>query len=300
MKKNKIIYLVLLSLLSVTITSCKKDNASIGGFDENGASNAHFSVSLTKQVRFSKGNLQYKASTDTWRFAENQYDYIGTDNENISSSYNGWIDLFGWGTSGWNSGAVCYQPWSTSTERDDYYLDGNSRNCLAGSYSKADWGVNNRISNGGNQSGMWRTLTYEEWDFLLFKSGKRVRKWAKATIDGTIKGLVILPDDWVLPDGVTYTSGDDGGYNTNQYSLSQWSIMEGAGAIFIPAGGLRVGSEMDNTYSVGTFGTCWSSTASDSSVPGDPYAMRFDGDMLYTGNAPGYTGRFVRLVQDAE
>ena len=46
-----------------------------------------FSVSATQQVRFSKGNLQYQASTGTWRFAEHQYDYIGTDNSNISSNY---------------------------------------------------------------------------------------------------------------------------------------------------------------------------------------------------------------------
>ena len=57
-----------------------------------------FSVSADKQVYFSQGNLQYQASTDTWRFAENQYDMIGNDNANVSSSYSGWIDLFGWGT----------------------------------------------------------------------------------------------------------------------------------------------------------------------------------------------------------
>lgn len=47
-----------------------------------------------KKVYFSKGNLQYKASTNTWRFAENQYDMLGTNNAKISSSYSGWIDLF--------------------------------------------------------------------------------------------------------------------------------------------------------------------------------------------------------------
>ena len=69
-----------------------------------------FSVSATRQVRFSQGNLQYQASTNTWRFAEHQYDYVGTqtadrygnyggnvsgsDNRSISSTYSGWIDLF--------------------------------------------------------------------------------------------------------------------------------------------------------------------------------------------------------------
>ena len=73
------------------------------------------------KVIFSQGNLQYQASTGTWRFAENQYDYVGNatlgnvyengvkcNNALISDSYTGWIDLFGWGTSGYNHGAVCY------------------------------------------------------------------------------------------------------------------------------------------------------------------------------------------------
>lgn len=63
-----------------------------------GAIGGLFSVSATQQVYFSQGNLQYQASTTTWRFAEHQYDYVGADNENISSTYSGWIDLFGFGT----------------------------------------------------------------------------------------------------------------------------------------------------------------------------------------------------------
>ena len=73
-----------------------------------------FSVSAVKKVRFSQGNLQYCASSNIWRFAESQWDYVGSqnplhgnpcgtvtgsDNGNISQTYNGWIDLFGWGTS---------------------------------------------------------------------------------------------------------------------------------------------------------------------------------------------------------
>ena len=59
-----------------------------------------FFVSPTKRVVFSPGNLQYNASTDTWRFALHQWEYIGETNKNIlSKTYDGWIDLFGWGTS---------------------------------------------------------------------------------------------------------------------------------------------------------------------------------------------------------
>ena len=45
-----------------------------------------FSVSATKKVYFSQGNLQYQAGTDTWCFATNQYDFFGSDNNDISSS----------------------------------------------------------------------------------------------------------------------------------------------------------------------------------------------------------------------
>jgi uncharacterized repeat protein (TIGR02543 family) len=84
----------------------------VGGFDSNGATNARFSVRANKMVRFSRGNLQYQASTNTWRFAENQYDTIGADNTNISATNTGWIDLFGWGTGS--------NPTNTSTNNGDY------------------------------------------------------------------------------------------------------------------------------------------------------------------------------------
>ena len=74
-----------------------------------GGLSGKFSVSSGKQVQFSKGNLQYKASTNTWRFAEHQWDMVGmgygqtntsnfcyiggtvanSDNRRIGSNYNG-------------------------------------------------------------------------------------------------------------------------------------------------------------------------------------------------------------------
>lgn len=86
-----------------------------GGECPEGGINALFTIIEDgDKVYFSQGNLQYQASTNTWRFAEHQWDYVGEGNNNISPNYNGWIDLFGWGTSGYNHGAVCYQPWSIS------------------------------------------------------------------------------------------------------------------------------------------------------------------------------------------
>ena len=54
-----------------------------------GAIKGVFSVSSSIKVQFSQGNLQYQASTNTWRFADNQWDFIGEANKNISSDYSG-------------------------------------------------------------------------------------------------------------------------------------------------------------------------------------------------------------------
>ena len=63
-----------------------------------------FSVSVTKKVYFSKGNLRatYDGSSWTWSFADHQYDAVGDAAANTSIngdgtvSANGSVDLFGW------------------------------------------------------------------------------------------------------------------------------------------------------------------------------------------------------------
>lgn len=93
---------------------------------------ARFKVSADKEVVFARGNLQYSTQGEhacadgttqkgTWRIADNQYDFIGDANANIAEDYTGYIDLFGWGTSGWSGGIAAYQPWSTSLSSANYY-----------------------------------------------------------------------------------------------------------------------------------------------------------------------------------
>ena len=273
---------------------------SVGGFDQNGASNAVFTVASGRTVHFSRGNLQYRASTGTWRFAEHQYDYVGSTNSNISSSYSGWIDLFGWGTSGWNSGANAYQPWATSTSNSDYYPGESYTNNLTGTYANADWGVYNAISNGGNQAGIWRTLTKDEWCYLLESraastiNGVANSRYAKAVINGT-KGVILFPDIFTMPSNMSYPSGINTlseQFNNNTYTESQWSQMESAGCIFLPAAGLRYGTEVS---SVGTHGYYWSSTYNY--VNGAWGVVFMDGG-LYVSNCARNGGRSVRLVRD--
>ena len=254
-------------------------------FDENGASYATFSVSSTKSVKFSKGNLQYRASTSTWRFAENQCNYIGAGNANASSSYNDWIDLFGWGTSGYNTGSTCYQPWSTSTDYTDYYIGNTTTHNLTGSYANADWGVNNSIVNGGNQAGLWRTLTKDEWDYLLNTRSCTWYRYEWTTIEG-VKGIIIYPDGYVQP-GTSPT----------------WEEKQKAGCIFLPAAGSRYGTSVLND---GEYCRYWSTTCIYISgvICTEPwYAWSVYSNQVYGTSMDAIEfcrGLSVRLVQDVQ
>lgn len=240
----------------------------MGGFDSNGASNALFSVRASKMVRFSRGNLQYQASTGTWRFAENQYDTIGADNSNISATNTGWIDLFGWGTGS--------NPTNVSTNNGDYSIF-------------TDWGKNT-IVNGGNEADYWCTLSMDEWEYLLGSRPNASSLVGKATVNG-ITGLVILPDNWTLPSGCTFISGKENHFDTNTYTTEQWTKMELSGAVFLPSTGVRIGSDV---FSVGVSGGYWAT-----STPSITYALFL---AIYEDDADSgcdyrYYGQSVRLVR---
>lgn len=162
-----------------------------------------------KQVYFSKGNLQYQASTKTWRFARHQYDYIGGNgmgnvlledgticsNNNLGRTYRGWIDLFAFGTSGWNSGAKAYMPYSNELPEMAYQVGKSYTNDLMDDYEKADWGIFNVVD--GYTPGTWYTLTGNEWDFLV-KKRPNADKLCGFGMVGEVRGLILLPDQWDL------------------------------------------------------------------------------------------------------
>ena len=228
-----------------------------------------FSVSATKQVRFSNGNLQYVNST--WRFAEHQYDYLG------AYSATAW-ELFGWSTAATTYGM------STSTKYINY----------PGNFN--DWGTAINPSNGDTP---WRTLSNDEWTYLLDRDGKYGLATITVTPSGAsastdVHGLVILPDSW------SYNSINAGitasGYSANGYTAAQWAQMEAAGAVFLPAAGYRASSVMNN---VGAYGRYWSSSDATTGTTLSAYGMNFDvstvvGDVRSNRS----TGRSVRLVQD--
>ena len=236
-----------------------------GGGDDvpEGAIRGLFSVSETQQVWFSQGNLQYIGSANTpyWKFADHQWDYFG-DNGQGSISPNVDRDLFGWGTSGYDHGAVCYQPWSTSGNEDFYSAYGsdpfgmNWSNLNSGS-GQADWGYN-PISNGGNLTNQWHTLTADEWSYVFnTRSTASGIRFAMAKVNN-VNGVILLPDDWSTS-YYTLSDTNDGhsGYSNNTITASQWSALEQYGVVFLPAAGCR---HVISVIDVGNYGSYWSAS----------------------------------------
>jgi hypothetical protein len=286
------------------------DNSGGGNIPE-GAINGLFTINADgDQVYFSQGNLQYKATDSLWRFADNQYDYIGNANSNISPSYNDWIDLFGWGTSGYDHGAICYQPWSKSGNYVDYYAYGVWNKNLNDESGMADWGYN-AISNGGNQGNYWRTLTQSEWDYILFtRNTTSDIRFAKATVRemlidtilndtvfNDIHGIVLFPDSWNESAYVLNDANEGGApYETNMISDSTWETLEGLGVVFLPAAGNRNASS--NVLYPNSMGYYWSTTYDNNKYA---YNMSFSDSRLVSGDSfYRYFGRSVRLVRDYE
>ena len=268
--------------------------------DIPGARPGIFTVGVGKTVVFSQGNLQYRPSDNTYQFAANQYDrisYTGTLSDYYTSTSTEWLDLFPWATSGYN-------------DKYPYYIGanntyGNGSNSLVGTNANYDWGVNNPISNGGNEAGLWRTLTKDEWEYLISSRDNHDQRWTKGIVNN-VPGLILLPDTWTTPSGVTLNLGTSCTYrnrngqvtSNNTLSLEQWQLLENAGAIFLPITGYIKSS--DWTFVSVTNGYYWSTTNCTST-----YAYRMN---MSTGNsAPSntsYSDRSyclaVRLVHDVE
>ena len=237
----------------------------------------YFSVSETKNVTFSSGNLQYHPANNKWRFAENQTDYVGNANSNISSSYNGWIDLFGWSTSATNFGV------STSVDDADY------------SGSLVDWGTN---TIGNDAPNTWRTLTEDEWEYLLNTRPNASSLKGVAQVNG-VNGLIFLPDNWVSPAGVTFKSGFHSSYGVDYYAAyqtftaDQWSKLEAAGAVFLPAAGNRFSLGVEGVQDYGFY---WSATERNSDYVG--CFNFYSGGARMNSSDRSLFGLSVRLVKD--
>lgn len=263
-----------------------------------------FSVSADKQVQFSRGNLQYTQSTQTWSFAAQQYEVVGTDNvtggiveeteigelTKKGDALGDKIDVFGW------SGSTGTAKWGVSISGND--------NDYSGDF--VDWGQN--IGDGTT----WRTLTNDEWTYL-FKSRDNANLLAgvariNLNEDGSefANGLIILPDNWQCPTGISFKSGFADEMHARAYaahqtfSLAKWKVLEEAGAIFFPtAGGCgKSGGSLyyNSLYVVGGY---WSSSSIASCCTA--YALGINSDtLIISATLNRYWAYSVRLAKDTQ
>ena len=213
------------------------------------------------QVQFAKGNLQYQASTNTWKFAEAQYIALGQGggNQTVAESratQSEWIDLFGWGCTGIRHEGMTYnsyQPWATSTNSQDYYKQ-QAKELSVENYT--DWGC--LFSDADNE---WFTLSKDEWLYLnnsrsnsdgsttIQTSNKDKRPYyAYIEVNG-VPGDLYFADDWTYdkwPSDVTKPTyfnhcGSAGSTTYGSYTVDEFKKIEATGAVFFPITGFRKG-----------------------------------------------------------
>lgn len=218
-----------------------------------------FSVSASKKVQFSKGNVQYSPATKEWRFAANQWDI-----ETNTSFKSGWISLFGYST------AETYYGVSESDSYSNYEGD------------FVDWGE--------NFDGGWYTLSMEEWVYLIAERADASKLKSLARVAG-VDGLILLPDGFINP-GVEYIPTDDG-YDVNVYSFQDWEKLESAGAVFLPNNGWRIGSRIDYLQDRGYY-ACSTFQSTGSAFVFYSHAGKIDVSYTYR-----HYGMSVRLVKEA-
>ena len=228
------------------------------------------------QVRFSKGNLvaaiDASGNPIDWKFAEKQYDYLGTGGANTSiGTAAGDIDLFGWSTDSTIYGI------NTSTSKYDY----------SGAFK--DWGKALSASTSIAED-TWRTLTINEWEYLINEGGiDNVRKGKYkfgVTVSGKTNCLILVPDNIEMDIKASY----DG---------TLWTVCQLFGLVCLPAAGYRNGSNVSNVDNDNTnykFGYYWSS---DALGDDDAFFVKFLGDRVTPSNADKrFEGRSVRLVTE--
>ena len=275
-----------------------------------GAINGLFTVSddggtTTKQVYFSKGNLQatYNGSEWSWAFAANQWDYIGkaasntSINGNGTISANGTVDLFGWvgASSSWTGAAQYGISNSTTTNSADTY--GN----VATEALKSDWGT--LIGTG------WRSLTKDEWAYLFNTrtTGGTVGETAQArytmatirTDDTGVNGMILFPDGVDIANTTDYfttlgTVNSASSYAT-QCTSAQWTALAAKGCVFLPAAGYRTGASV---YAGSTY--YWSSSPNTSGVNYAYNVYFYSGSLNPLFSRNRYYGFSVRLVRAVE
>lgn len=195
-----------------------------------------FSISPTQQIEFAHGNLQYKKSTNTWRIAEQQYDYVGNwykcylvTGSYLRLVYDEYYD--GIPVNANNVDGTVYEgaiksdntDFDNEVPREDCWVDyfgwNTANNPLNISYNAedyatsqdefVDWGHNLIYDPRADityPANTWRTLTAKEWDYIFCRRPNAAQLFGLATLTGhpivnKIQGVIVFPDDFEVPAG---------------------------------------------------------------------------------------------------
>lgn len=220
-----------------------------------------FSVSDTKKVHFSHGNLRYTVSTGIWDFYPNQYDCASSYEADV-------ISLFTWG---YNE--------TKSIIPDGCTYDNVTRTNGNLIYNE-DWGYQV-----GDKS-TWRTLTTEEWQYLFNNAAREGLYAYGVTVAGKENCTVLYPDGFK---GTKVSNGDTTSYDT----ASEWEAAQSEGVVCLPAVGYRNGASVNYAGQTASY---WSSTAASYI---NAYNVYFAHDIVLSGtNNNRDSGYAVRLVAD--
>ena len=319
--KNK----VSLATFEATALSFLTDGALPGLFTVGKGADGTAGTADDVQVRFSKGNLYASRTSSTsndwsWGFYDKQYQFHSSSMPEISTSGGSRtaaegdteIDLFTWGYDNTSTNTSYSLNPVNTTGISGHATDGDKQFSAS-----EDWGF--QIGDGST----WRTLTKDEWEWLLGSSsspssspnpgtncrtsstvnGTANARYLKCKVnDGTrdVYGLLIFPDTFTWPTTVTAPGASDinkknlAWNSVPGYNQTQFEALEGAGAVFLPAAGYRNGSSVS---SVGGSGRYWSSTAYDS---GNAYYLYFDSsNVFHDSTFYRFLGFSVRLITES-
>ena len=200
-----------------------------------------FSVGAGKQVTFAQGNVQFHMKDSVWRIAPSQLDWCGNANLEVGNpNYDGWVDLLEWSLG----------------PKNNYGATSNYDTLTYCNQTFVDWG---RLFPEQELS----TLSKDELNYIIFHRQDAANKRSFAIVGDTM-GLLLLPDEWTLPTGLSFTPNtwptselwDDGdmidatydhyrlkkaNMPHNVYTMEEWDKLEKAGAVFLPHAGRRSG-----------------------------------------------------------
>ena len=226
-----------------------------------GALEGEFSVSASKKVYFSRGNLYWDG--DSFEFETNQYD--------SQSSWNpSHVSHFFWSKEAALAYAESYDK-SKAAEGDVFFTNSTEET------PKADFIVN-------DVAGQFRALSADEWDYLLNQraNASNLNK-PHVNIIGKGDCLVLAPDNWDTDISPIQAS----------YSEDAWGFVESKGFVCLPA----TGNRLDTSIS-GNTDTYWSSS-SISSI--DAYRVLVnEGGVFSKRQGSRSFGFSVRLVTDVK